>query len=119
MCEPPPRGLRAAKTTVVHTRGAYERPKGAIDAETSASLDAAAVPPRSDLEENQSAAGGRILRFDHREEKHGNRHASWSAILQFHKGYGARFKTYLRELIRGDVALTWVTTERWNRKGCQ
>jgi Ni/Fe-hydrogenase 1 B-type cytochrome subunit len=33
----------------------------------------------------------------------GNRHASWSAILPFHKGYGAAFRTYLRELIRGDV----------------
>lgn len=88
--------LRAAKTTVVHTRGAYERPK-----------------------ENQSAAGGRILRFDHREEKHDNGHASWSAILPFRKGYGARFKTYLRELIRGDVRPYLVTTERWNRKGCR
>ena len=33
----------------------------------------------------------------------GNRHATWSAILPFHTGYGAAFKTYLRELIRGDV----------------
>jgi cytochrome b len=33
----------------------------------------------------------------------GNRHARWSALLPFHKGYGAEFKTYLRELIRGDV----------------
>ena len=33
----------------------------------------------------------------------GNRHASWSAIVPFHKGYGAAFRTYLRELIRGDV----------------
>ena len=33
----------------------------------------------------------------------GNRHASWSAILPFHTGYGAALKTYLRELIRGDV----------------
>jgi Ni/Fe-hydrogenase 1 B-type cytochrome subunit len=33
----------------------------------------------------------------------GNRHASWSAILPFHTGYGAAFKTYLLELIRGNV----------------
>ena len=30
----------------------------------------------------------------------GNRQARWSAILPFHIGYGAAFKTYLRELIR-------------------
>jgi Ni/Fe-hydrogenase 1 B-type cytochrome subunit len=33
----------------------------------------------------------------------GNRHARWSAILPFHPGYGAALKTYLRELIAGDV----------------
>jgi Ni/Fe-hydrogenase 1 B-type cytochrome subunit len=33
----------------------------------------------------------------------GNRHANWSAILPFHKGYGAAVRAYLRELFRGDV----------------
>ena len=33
----------------------------------------------------------------------GNRHANWSAILPFQKGYGAAFRAYLRELFRGDV----------------
>ena len=33
----------------------------------------------------------------------GNRHARWAAILPFRAGYGAAFKTYLQELIRGDV----------------
>lgn len=33
----------------------------------------------------------------------GNRHARWSAILPFQIGYGAALKTYLRELIRGNV----------------
>ena len=33
----------------------------------------------------------------------GNRHARWSAILPFQSGYGAAFKSYLRELIGGDV----------------
>jgi cytochrome b len=33
----------------------------------------------------------------------GNRYARWSAILPFHPGYGAAFKSYLREMIRGDV----------------
>ena len=33
----------------------------------------------------------------------GNRQARWSAILPFHIGYGSAFKTYLRELIGGDV----------------
>ena len=33
----------------------------------------------------------------------GNQHANWSAILPFHKGYGAAVRAYLRELFRGDV----------------
>ena len=33
----------------------------------------------------------------------GNRHARWSAILPFQNGYGTALKTYLRELIRGNV----------------
>jgi cytochrome b len=33
----------------------------------------------------------------------GNRHASWSAILPFGKGYGAALKDYVGELLRGDV----------------
>jgi Ni/Fe-hydrogenase 1 B-type cytochrome subunit len=33
----------------------------------------------------------------------GNRQARWFAILPFQAGYGAAFKTYLRELIQGDV----------------
>ena len=33
----------------------------------------------------------------------GNRHANWSAILPFHKGYGSALRAYLRELFRGDV----------------
>jgi Ni/Fe-hydrogenase 1 B-type cytochrome subunit len=34
----------------------------------------------------------------------GNRHASWSAILPFGKGYGTELKSYLREFIRGDAS---------------
>jgi Ni/Fe-hydrogenase 1 B-type cytochrome subunit len=33
----------------------------------------------------------------------GNKQAKWSAILPFQTGYGAAFKTYLREFIQGDV----------------
>jgi len=33
----------------------------------------------------------------------GNRHARWNAFLPFRAGYGAAFKTYLQELVRGDV----------------
>jgi Ni/Fe-hydrogenase 1 B-type cytochrome subunit len=33
----------------------------------------------------------------------GNRYARWSAILPFQTGYQAALKTYVRELIRGDV----------------
>lgn len=33
----------------------------------------------------------------------GNRRATWSAILPFHKGYGAALRAYSRELFRGDV----------------
>jgi len=33
----------------------------------------------------------------------GNRYARWAAILPFRGGYGAALKTYLQELIRGDV----------------
>ena len=33
----------------------------------------------------------------------GNRYARWSAIYPFHPGYGAAFKSYVRELWRGDV----------------
>jgi Ni/Fe-hydrogenase 1 B-type cytochrome subunit len=33
----------------------------------------------------------------------GNRHAGWSAILPFGKGYGAALKDYVGELLRGDV----------------
>jgi Ni/Fe-hydrogenase 1 B-type cytochrome subunit len=33
----------------------------------------------------------------------GNRHANWSAILPFGKGYGTELKSYLRALIRGDA----------------
>ena len=52
-------------------------------------------------------------------EKHGNRTQAGPQFFRFHNGYGARFKTYLRELIRGDVRPYLVTTERWNRKGCR
>ena len=34
----------------------------------------------------------------------GNRHASWSAMLPFGKGYGTELKSYLREFIRGDAS---------------
>jgi Ni/Fe-hydrogenase 1 B-type cytochrome subunit len=34
----------------------------------------------------------------------GNRHASWSAMLPFGKGYGTELKTYLREFIRGNAS---------------
>jgi hypothetical protein len=80
--------------------------------------DSNRVPPRSDLEENQSAAGGRILRFESQGGK------TWQSARKLVRNssvpqrLGARFKTYLRELIRGDCAPTWVTTESWNRKGC-
>jgi len=33
----------------------------------------------------------------------GNRHANWSAILPFHKGYAAAVRAYMRELLRGNV----------------
>ena len=33
----------------------------------------------------------------------GNRYARWSAIQPFHRGYGATLRTYIRELLRGDV----------------
>ncbi|ODS01429.1 cytochrome B [Methyloceanibacter superfactus] len=33
----------------------------------------------------------------------GNRHAGWSALLPFGKGYGAALKDYVGELLRGDV----------------
>jgi Ni/Fe-hydrogenase 1 B-type cytochrome subunit len=33
----------------------------------------------------------------------GNRHASWSALLPFGKGYGAAFADYMRALFRGHV----------------
>ena len=33
----------------------------------------------------------------------GNRHANWSAIIPFHKGYGAAVKAYMHELFCGDV----------------
>lgn len=32
----------------------------------------------------------------------GNRHAVWSALLPFRKGYGLAFKNYVRGLLRGD-----------------
>jgi Ni/Fe-hydrogenase 1 B-type cytochrome subunit len=35
----------------------------------------------------------------------GNRHASWSAMLPFGKGYGAELRRYLREFIRGDASV--------------
>ncbi len=34
----------------------------------------------------------------------GNRHASWSGMLPFGKGYGTELNSYLRELIRGDAS---------------
>jgi len=33
----------------------------------------------------------------------GNRHARWSAIIPFQRGYGASLKSYLGGMIRGDV----------------
>jgi len=33
----------------------------------------------------------------------GNRHAGWSALLPFGKGYGAALRDYVGELLRGDV----------------
>jgi Ni/Fe-hydrogenase 1 B-type cytochrome subunit len=33
----------------------------------------------------------------------GNRHATWSAVLPFGKGYGSAFTTYLGDVVRGDV----------------
>jgi cytochrome b len=33
----------------------------------------------------------------------GNRHAGWSALLPFGKGYGAALRAYVGELFRGDV----------------
>ena len=86
-------------------------PKVRPIAETFAGL--AAVPPRSDIEENQSAAGSRILIFDHREKKHGS---ARKLILPFHKGYRVWFKAHLRNLT-GMCVLTCVHSGEMEPKG--